>query len=218
MRKLGALLAIAMVALIGNTAQASITAEYDGLTISFVENDGVSAVLGEGYRTWDLVVDVPEGSDWTNAQIWMELDQGSFYYEPAYGDLTPQQGFWGFVPELEYSSFCAVPPDFSASVSFAGAHPDHPAPADRIYTDTVLSAAWFDTADTGAGTYTVGRFTWTEDAAGTILELQNYASAEEFEGPMGPDVWIEGGAVIPEPATMSLLAVGGVAALIRRKR
>jgi PEP-CTERM motif len=91
-----------------------------------------------------------------------------------------------------------------------------PSPFDTILGPTMLRIAWTspfaDTDDIGTG-LPIGRFSFTSDAVGTWQLLVNNAADDQA---LITGVVVNG-AMVPEPASLGLLSLGGLA-LLRRKR
>jgi C1A family cysteine protease len=98
-------------------------------------------------RTYDLQVVITDDDDWTATGAIIELD-GEFYQHPVADADVPQPSFWSAFPSLEHDTFfCSR--DFTAPGFAEG----------PIYTAQDVNCSWFDTNNTGNGTYTIARFT-----------------------------------------------------------
>ncbi len=158
-----------------------------------VDNGG----LLPGYRTFDLVVTVDAGDDWTSASI-NAVSTGVFYQDGVGGDTEPNSALFGVFPELEFDSFFANPPAL-----FDGSNPgfaDGP-----LWTDSTVAATWFDTPDSGGGVFTVARFTFTGELEGAGAMTYALSGGQLFDYSFN---------TIPAPASIALL---GLAGLIRRR-
>ena len=105
---------------------------------------------------------------------------------------------------MAYDTYVTVPNDLV--VKFAGA----------ITMDaTTFSASWADTAVGDAGTWEIAQITLSGDAVG---ELEGYAYRVTVPEGEPFDRIIANGMIVPERATLSLLAVGALALSVRRGR
>ena len=169
-------------------ASAEVSAEW-------VVNPGCTIA---GHTTYDL--EITTDAEWTNARLELALASGTIYQDPAYDQEYPQTGFWGMVPALEWDSFFSAP-GFEA--------PGFASKAGDGWTDTSVMRSWFDDVDTGAGTFVGARMTLSDGATGPYSILL-------FDD-ANPGVATEMSGIIPEPMTLTLLGLGGLA-LIRRRR
>ena len=128
-----------------------------------------TAVL-TGYTTADL--QVTSTTDWTSAALRLELTTGSIYQD-AQGDVTaPNPAQFVTYPALRFDTYLDA--DGNA-VFVAGGAID--VGGDVFAFDTTqVDALWFDLATDDTGALTLGRFTLTDDAAGTwSMRLLNAA-------------------------------------------
>jgi subtilisin family serine protease len=122
-------------------------------------------------QSFDLQVVMSDGDDWTSSDATASVD-GALY---QHGDLdadVPQANLWSTFPSVEFDSFFSAPG--FAVPGFA----DGP-----IVTGDSMSAIWFDTPNTGSGTYTIARFTVT---AGTTLTISGQSTAAYSDGVLHP--------------------------------
>jgi hypothetical protein len=124
-----------------------------------------------GAQTFDLQVTLSNGNDWTAAEVIATVD-GTFYQHPIADDDVPQTAFWPAFPSLEYDSF------FTSRDFVAPGFADGP-----FNSDDEIRASWFDTVDTGNGTYTIARFTVT---SGTTLTVTGNTTAKYTGGELQP--------------------------------
>lgn len=171
----------------------------------------------EGWRTFDLVVNVDDGDDWLTTSAHPagvvqpdEVDFGSFHGQGTKtsdtffqhdlgGDGEPTVGLISLYPALEFDSFFATPPDL-----FDGEGPSFADGPD--WTDDSVYAVWFDVEDDGGGTYTIARFTFKGD-----LWVEGYTQFDSSAG----ELWGYSFTTIPAPSSLALL---GLAGLVSRRR
>ncbi|HEB61085.1 MAG TPA: hypothetical protein ENJ06_04595 [Phycisphaeraceae bacterium] len=122
-------------------------------------------------ETIDLQIVINGGDDWTSTDATATVD-GTFYQHPTFDADIPQTGFWPAFPSLEFDSFFSAR-DFAAPGFAQG--PDN--------TDNAISAIWFDTEDTGDGTYTIARYTVT---SGTLFAVSGTTTARNTQGELLP--------------------------------
>tara|TARA_R110002111_G_scaffold95747_1_gene147880 strand:+ start:266 stop:856 length:591 start_codon:yes stop_codon:yes gene_type:complete len=149
-----------------------------------------------------------EGDDWTGAVLRVDLTSGSFYQNGSGGNAAPSSAFIGFVPELEFDTYVGIIDDSSAGI--AGGAGDLGGGALSLDAPQ-FSATWFNTATDNTGAALVANLTLTPDAAGTWELITSFAG-----GQLRSSGVVEGGALVPEPATLALMGLGGIAALRRR--
>jgi hypothetical protein len=114
--------------------------------------------------------------------------------------------------------------------SIAGGAVDLGGAAAAVFNNNAINAAWFTTYDDEIGTLVIAQVTLKNDAQGTWKFITMNAGGDVihpldtldplWDDPLGghQHMAIHSGVMTPEPATLSLLVLGGVAALIRRKR
>ncbi len=185
-----------------------VTASANAAVNTYFTEQTIQNIGGTTYRVWDMMTDVD--SDWTNARLDLILTSGTLYQDSFGSDVEPQPAFFPMVPTLEWDTYLQVPGGFPAAVGLAGDPP--------YMSDTSITASWFDSVVGTAGVYKIARITLSTDARGTITG-KVYDVDHAGEGVPIPCMWIEYGTIciIPEPATLALLAIGGVV-LIRRRR
>ncbi len=138
-------------------------AQARGLIIDFVEVD--NTVFGvdplhpnfndAGWQTYDLRV-TPGGDDWSSASIDAYLVGGVLFQHMAGGDVEPPMPVLLDFPAMEFDTFFADPPalfDGEQPIFFEG--PD--------WSDTTVTALWYDYGQDFGGTHTLARFTFTGD-------------------------------------------------------
>jgi hypothetical protein len=120
-----------------------------------------------GAKCYDLQVVITDNDDWTASGVVVSVD-GMFYQHGIADADTPQSNFWSAMPSLEYDSFFCTR-DFT-SPGFAEG---------PFNSDDEIVASWFDTVNTGNGTYTIARFTVT---SGTTLHIEGDSTANHTGG------------------------------------
>ncbi len=143
-------------------------------------------------------------SEWTSAGIVVDLTAGSVYNNTNGGDGPPSTAFIGFVPALAFDTHVGIIDDGSAGIAGgAGDIGGGPQSADAPQ----ISLSWFNTATGDTGGQQIGMITLSEDAAGTWTYVSQGVATSGV---------VVNGALVPEPASLALLGLGGLAALRRR--
>ncbi len=180
-----------------------------GIIPSFEKVTSVN-IGGTDYNVWDMMVEVDP--DWTTTDMDLTLTSGEMFHETEVGSNTePNPAFFASFPDLEWDTYAATPGGHARSASFAGT---------TVMDATTFDAVWFDSVTGEAGTFRVARITLSTDANGDISGNVFFAKPGETEpGKVSIDEYlIEDGEIVPEPATMALLGLGGIGVLLRRRR
>ncbi len=166
-------------------------------------NQVVDPLVPDGYVANEIVWSGP--ADWTSSALLVNLPTGTAYQTPAAGgDGAPAEFMIGLVPELEFDTYVGIIGDGSAGIpgNPGGINPDpFSMDAPRI------NVSWANTSPYDFGPVRIGMITLSEDATGDWKLL----SANVLYSGV-----VVNGAMVPEPATLGLLGLGGLALLRRR--
>jgi hypothetical protein len=170
-----------------------------------------------------LNVTVPAGMDWQSSKIRITLTAGSVYNTGApFGtENAPTPAFWGGFPQLEYDTFVNIK-NFGAATILGTVNAngtDGPPPAVGLSGSggQLVSVAWGDLTAGEEGTFTVGRFTLSNNAAGSFFGASaDNTGTSTFTGTIANGVMTIG--AVPEPGSLGALAVAGIGLLARRRR
>ncbi len=206
--------AISALGVLGGAAHADIGTTF--VHVNTVEIDSTT------YNVYDMIVTPTH--DWSYSKLFITLSTGQFYNHALFGsDTQPTAALIASYPDLEWDTYAAtpsgetVPAGFPIGLQFG----QNPATTDPPMGNTVIRAVWFDILNTGPGTFKVARLTLSSDAAGTIAGTSRNKIADNPEDDIVSFdglYTITGGHIVPEPATLSLLALGALAAMRRRRR
>jgi len=195
-----AMVVLALVACSAMIASAAIDTNWVGI--------GTKTISGTDYKVWRM--EATTGSDWTNSRLDVSLTSGAMYNDAVGGPSVPNPAFLGTFPDLEWDTYATIPVGYdpAVSVGFAGS---------TVMNATTVGASWFDTHADGPGTWTLFQLTLSTDANGTITGRNYDVDTQGVGVPF--EFVISGGRVyVPEPVTLSILAVGAVGMLLRRRR
>jgi hypothetical protein len=214
------LVAAVGMALAGSAAQAALSVVVEGPlppnALALAADPGLA-----GYDTYLLRVN-QEGEHWASADLQGSLSTGQFY-APALGGDKENPAFYPVVPQLRADTFVTTPDvnqngdtaNHDAVVLGGATVPvNHGALPAVVGPGGIIDVAWGDTkaatSAVGNGTWTVAQLTLTKNSIGS------------FAGRMGGTSTTAGVPFnftipIPEPMSASLLALGGLLGLRRRR-
>ncbi len=218
---------------VASSASAAVTASFaniavpagvnivDGFTLPFGPPGAVIGNL-DGFVANDLTVTTT--TDWTAAAMVIDLSSGSIWNEPddagaiVYNGTTlgpNNAAFYPALPSSEFDTHTDSNGDGDTTTAIAGAGGDAGGVLQQFDTariDFSWNSLGGDTNDIGANA--LGRYTLSGDANGTLtLAVTEAGSANAFLF----NFPIVAGVVAPEPASLALMGLGGLAALRRRR-
>ncbi|MAE64838.1 MAG: hypothetical protein CMJ18_11270 [Phycisphaeraceae bacterium] len=189
------------------------------------------AHLGDTGADWvtnDVIFEATQ--DWTLLGLRIELTQGTIYQTgPPFGGDAPQPAFWpvpGF-QHLEADTWLADGSGLgvdSSQPSF-DAFPPPDQSTTRQFDSSRIDVLTFTSGTEDTGTLHLARITLSADAEGEAwIAARDAGSAAHDPNrveicPTCPDgrILIQGGQFTPEPGSLVLLALGGLAGLARRR-
>ncbi len=123
----------------------------------FVQIDTVE-IDGVFYTVYEMRV--TPLTDWTNARLELTLESGTLYQETTFGsDTEPDPALFPLEENLRYDTYAAVAAGLPALAAFAG---------EKTIDETHFNASWFDTYNSGAGTFKIAQLSISSDAQGDI--------------------------------------------------
>ena len=153
-----------------------------------------------------------EGDDWTGAVLRVDLTAGSLYNDPGFDSDGTQAALWGFVPALRWDSAVGIANDGTAGI--AGGAGDLGCAGQSLAGTGACAASitWFNTNTGDTGPVQIANISLTNDAQGPFELIISFAGGQIRQSGV-----LENGAIIPEPASLALMSLGGLAVLRRRK-
>ncbi len=164
--------------------------------------------------SYDLMVEVTGDDRWQTAGglhvgvPWITLEGGSFYQHPLCDTNPANPDLFAEFPDSEYTSFYTTPASYPDIAEMGDSPSFAYGPAD---TPEALCADWFRTPEPPPyqpGDFTIARFSIVPDNGewSAVIDMQ----AGSLEG-MVPFYY-----AMPEPGSLSLLALGALVSLRRR--
>jgi len=184
---------------------ASTTAALCGPTLLFQETPN-TASLAPQYLTNDMIFIT--SSDWLSAQLLITLSSGSIYQHSFGGNTPPNPALVAAFPDLAFDTFVAGG-SLDITPMIVGGAVDLGGGAAAVCNESVVNLTWATTNTNDIGNLLLGRITLSRDAQGTwAARVSNVGDGAGFYS--GP---IVGGAMVPEPATASMLLCAAMLAL-----
>ena len=206
------LVAAAAVGALSSAANAALTASWVNVPNGGI-SDGSGANLA-GSQTFDLIANLDVGDDFQSMRIFSDPPAATTFFQHSFGSGGPNHGppntaLIPAFPALAFDSYFDDNGNFTVLGSTDGTN-DLPPPGIFSTTDIAVAGGDLISVTTG-GPLRLMRLTFfgpTPDFLGRIFSLQNSVGI--------PVPQIGGGGVIPEPATLGLLAGAGLLGLRRR--
>ena len=191
------LTAVLILAMAG-AANAAVSYQVLDVAISAAAQDPVGPPAGDAALIGAGCYDIAITSDGDLIGCQLTVTQGNVYNHFAGSDAPPMAALFPSFPALEFDSYVdmpTTPPTILAGTLASGTTIDYGDLADNgAQTGAVVARITLTDPGTGLATLTV-----TENVGGAPVQTR----------------WVD--IVLPEPATMSLLAMGGLAVLRRRR-
>lgn len=183
-------------------AAAFATPAFGSLSNAVVADANVPAGFVANAITWDG----GGTNDWTSAGLVVNLTSGTAYQDAFGADAPPNPAFFPTFPALEFDTYVGILEDGTAGIAGgAGDVGGGPLSLDAPQ----ISVSWFNTDSSDTGVVQIAMVTLSDDAQGTFSYISQGVRTDGavINGVMGG---------VPEPASMALLGLGGLALLRRR--
>jgi hypothetical protein len=196
------------VGLAAASANAAITAVWVQNTITPGAFTDSQAPVPAGAQSWDLVVTITGGDDWISGRLYS--DSSTFYNHPfGANNGPPNSALFPAFPGLEFDTYVRSPSGNPGdALILGGSTPDGQGDTPTaIFSSSTVSVFWGDLVNTGDGTFSVARITFSGAVptfTGKLFSAQN-----NINGIPMPQ--------IPEPGTAAL-ALGAMGLLLARRR
>ena len=207
---------VAVLALTAVAANAAISVEFVYLGEKTTDGPPFGTVAGS-WNVYDMMITTTD--DWTNAAMNLTLTTGTLHQWEllaglGVGTTMTDSASWALYPDLEWDTCVTSPGGWARPVGFAGV---------TELTTTRMKISWDDAITDTPGTYLIARISLSLDAQGTIEDLEEakcrvYDIETQGVGVGFGHLSVVDGFIVPEPATLAMLAFGGLGVLIRKRR
>ena len=209
---------VAACSAVATSASAAITAfwQQNPITPAAI---AASPVLANS-QSWSL--HVTTDGDWASAGMRAVLPSGTFFNHGFGGNTRPNPNLVSAAAGLPYDTYVSGPGD-SGDPDDPNNNPPgllggHPAGSTQSLSGATFSASWFNLTPDPGGTYEIARLTFPNNVLPQIFwegnppSLPNSSSTSQ----VNPDSFTIIPQIIPEPASLGLLAAVGLLAVRRR--